>query len=126
MTDDCRNLILALQERGGKLQPSLKDELNALFETDAMIQIQIDQFVALLESVRDDLQRVFRNKKPSLKQIKWAIDTKVQQADFPGDVDIDRIRTSWAKLKADEKQTALLALVDWYGGLSASVDQGGI
>jgi hypothetical protein len=124
MTDDCRNSILALQERG-TLSPSLNKELDALFESDAMIQIQTDRFIALLQGVRNDLQRVFRKKTPTLRQIKWAIDTKVQQGQFPGDADSDRVRDRWSHLTDKTKRSALLALVAWYEGLSGSADQGG-
>jgi hypothetical protein len=60
-----------------------------------MLQVQTDRFVKLLESVGDDLQRLFPKQLASVRQIKWAIDTKVQQGGFPGDNDVARTRAEW-------------------------------
>ena len=82
VTSECRERLLALQS-GGRLIPEFENEVNALFEDDAMIQVQVDRFVRLLTSVRTDLQRLFPGKSPTPRQVKWAIDTKVQQGSFP-------------------------------------------
>jgi hypothetical protein len=91
-----------------------------------MVQVQTDRFVALLQSVQDDLQRLFPNEPVSVRRIKWAIDTKVQQGGFPGDADVKRVRESWQSLSENQKRDSLTALVDWYQGLAGSADQGGI
>jgi hypothetical protein len=126
ITDDCKNGLLALMD-GTKLSRPLATEFDNLFESDEMIQIQMDGFVALVESVQDDLQRLFPGAKPSSRMIQWAIDSKVQmRKPFPGQETIDRANRAWEKLGSDkERTTALLALVDWYAGSSYSVDQGG-
>ena len=84
------------QISGGGLTPTLKRELDQLFESDSMIQVQVDTFVRLLESVQDDLTRLFAGR-PSVRQIKWAIDTKVNQGSFPKDPNIKRMREKVAK-----------------------------
>ena len=86
--------------------------------------------------MRDDLERVFGQKKSfSYTQVRWAIDTKVQQGaltkvqqgGFPVNRDLTRMRAEWNSLpNEEEKRKALLALVDWYRGLSYSADQGGV
>jgi hypothetical protein len=124
ITDDCRNAIISLQPNN-RLQLSLKQEFDALFESDAMVQVQTDRFVKLLESVRDDLQRLFPNMIPSVRKIKWAIDTKVQQGGFPGDADIARTRSAWSGLDSQERLGKLHSLITWYQGLSNAPDQGG-
>jgi hypothetical protein len=122
--DDCRQGIRALMN-GKKLSPSLEQEFNSLFETDTMIQIQMDAFAALVQSVRDDLKRLFPNSDATPRRIQWAIDSKVQMAKpFPGDATVLRVRNKWDTADTDKKK-ALLALVDWYTGLARSIDQGG-
>jgi hypothetical protein len=124
ITDDCKNGILALQTNG-KLQTSLKEEFDALFESDPMLQVQTDRFVKLLESVRDDLHRLFPNTAPSVRTIKWAIDTKVQQGGFPGDADVVRARSAWSMMDAPKRQGKLHSLITWYEGLSNAPDEDG-
>jgi hypothetical protein len=125
ITDDCKNAILAAQENG-KLDDAFKNEWDGLFESDQMIQIQTDVFVALLQSVQDDLLRLFPNQEATSRRIKWAIDTKVQQGQFPGDADVKRVRDRWQGLDDNQKRDSLKGLVMWYHGLSASADQGGV
>jgi hypothetical protein len=126
ISDECKRALLALQPNG-ILQSPLSQELETLFTNDDMIQIQVDIFVKRLQSVRDDLERIFgRNEEFSPTQVKWAIDTKTQQDGFPFDPDIKRMRAAWEQLPNEERKQALAALVDWYKGLSFSVDQGGI
>jgi hypothetical protein len=125
ITSECRQRILGQQISGGGLTPTLKRELDQLFESDQMIQVQVDTFVRLLESVQDDLTRLFAGQ-PSVRQIKWAIDTKVNQGSFPKDPNIKRMREKVAKANAEGRKKALLGLVQWYEGHCNSMDQDGI
>lgn len=125
ITTDCQNAILAMQP-GDKLNASAQAELNALFESTTMIQIQMDGFVALVESVKDDLLRMFGKAGVSPLRIKWAIDTKVQQGTFPGNADIVRVRNDWTKLSPEQRGQKLHRLIQWYEGLSNSIDQDGV
>lgn len=124
-TADCRDGLLA-QQSGGHLSTSLKQEFDALFESDAMVQVQVDYYVRLLTSVKDDLLRLFKGATPTPRQIRWAIDTKVQQGGFPGNADIDRVRKRYGSLSAKEKVAAMLAITTWYDGLCHTIDQGGV
>lgn len=124
ITDQCKSAILAL-EINKDLTPSLRQELDALFESDTMIQVQVDKFVAKVESVADDIKRVF-NAPATPRKILWAIDSKVQmKRPFPSQDTIARLQKAWDSPGLD-KRAKLLALVDWYNGLSNSIDQGGI
>jgi hypothetical protein len=127
ISDECKRVLLDHQTKG-VLESSLKQELEILFNSEDMIQIQVEAFVRDLQRVRDDLRRIFGPMESfSARQVKWAVDTKVQQRDFPFDPDIKRMRAAWEKLPGEEgKRNALAALVDWYMGLSFSVDQGGV
>jgi hypothetical protein len=124
---DCVKAIKTLEtnDEEHKLVKSLQDEFDALFESDSMIQVQVDRFVTFLGSVRDDLIRVFPNQVPSPRQIKWAIDTKVQQGSLPTDGDIARVRKAWLGLTQPIRQAKLLSLIKWYEGLSNAPDQDG-
>jgi hypothetical protein len=127
LQDDCAASIggLETKDEQHKLTKTFQDEFNALFESDEMIQTQMDRFIGFLESVRDDLVRVFPNKIPSMRQIKWAIDTKVQQGGFPADADIARMRNAWSNLTEGDRQQKLLSLIKWYEGLANAPDQDG-
>lgn len=125
ITAECKDRILANQIGGGALTPTLKKELDALFESNSMIQVQLDYFVRLLEAVQDDLSRLFDGH-PTVRQIKWAIDMKVNQGSFPKDPNIKRMREKLAKASADSRKKALLSLVQWYEGHCNSMDQDGI
>jgi hypothetical protein len=80
-TSDCREAILALQ-KNGELQSGLRAEFNALFESDEMVQIQVDRFVALLESVKDDLLRMFEKKHLQLGKSNGRLIPKSNREDF--------------------------------------------
>jgi hypothetical protein len=126
LTKECVDFLDSQQMGGGKLREPFRVELNAIFESDQMTQIQADVFVTILTSVASDIGRIFSGKAATPQQVKWAIDTKVQQGGFPGDEDIDRVRQGWRQLDQSERQKALLAVVRWYEGLCSSSDQEGV
>lgn len=101
-------------------------EVNELFESEAMRQIQVDYFVRNLTRVLDDLNRVFQQREPRAWQIAWAMDLKTQQGKFPSDSSIKRIRKSLVHATLQERQGMLLGIVEWYEGLCRSGDVGGV
>jgi hypothetical protein len=122
----CREAILAAHDPRGKLNPVISAELTALFEEDGMLQVQLDHYVDLLQLVRGDLQRVFPAGPITMRKVRWAIDTRVQQGGLPGDEDVARLRTKLAAMPAAERWPRLRAILAWYTGLAESVDQDGI
>jgi hypothetical protein len=122
----CRKKILAAEDMAGKLDPVLEAELTALFESDAMLQVQTDFYVALLDAVRLDLQRVFPAGPMTMRKVRWAIDTRVQQGGLPADEDIARLRAKLAVMPAEERWPRLRAIIAWYSALSETIDQDGI
>lgn len=124
--EKCRSGIRAAQDAAGKNSPMLEAELTALFESDAMLQVQTDFYVALLEAVRADLLRLFPNGPITMRKVRWAIDTKVQQNTFPIDEDVARLRTKLAAMPDAERWPRLRAIFAWYKGLAESIDQDGI
>jgi hypothetical protein len=112
--EKCRDRILAAHGADGKLNPVLRGELQALFESDGMLQVQLDAYLVLLEGVRQDLLRVFPGQSIGLRKVRWAVDTKVQQGGFPLDEDLARLRRK------------LAAIFQWYGALARSIDQDGV
>lgn len=121
----CRAGILAAHE-GGRIDPVLAAELTAIFESDEMVQVQTDTYVALLEEVRGELLRLFPNTPITPRKVRWAIDTRVQQKTFPNDEDAARLRGKLAALAPAERSAKLRAILDWYRGLAQSADQDGI
>ena len=97
--DKCRAKILAAHGPDGKLNPVIWGEFNALFESDAMLQVQLDTYLVLLEAVRQDLLRVFPGEPITLRKVRWAVDTKVQQGGFPLDEDLARLRRKLAAMQ---------------------------
>jgi hypothetical protein len=124
--DKCRKGILAAHGGDGKLNPVILGELTAIFESDAMLQVQTDAYVALLLAVREDLLRVFRGQPITMRKVRWAVDTKVQQGFFPADEDLARLRGKLAAMPEGERAGRLRAIFDWYEGLSRSLDQDGV
>lgn len=122
----CREGILAAHGPDGNLNPVIKGELTVLFESDEMVQVQTNFYVQLLEAVRLDLKRVFPNGPYTMRKVRWAIDTKVQQGGFPGDEDLGRLRKKLAVLPADQKWPRLRAIFDWYKALGDTIDQDGV
>ena len=122
----CRDAILAAHGADGRLDPVMLAELTALFESDAMLQVQTDQYVALLDAVRVDLLRLFPAGPITMRKVRWAIDTKVQQGFFPADEDLARLRVRLAAMPAGERAERLRAILDWYAALSRTIDQDGV
>lgn len=122
----CREKILAAHGQDGKLDPVLWGEFNALFESDAMLQVQLDTYLVLLEAVRQDLLRVFPEGPITLRKVRWAVDTKVQQGGFPLDEDLARLRRKLAAMPEGDRWDRLGAIFAWYGALSRSIDQDGV
>ncbi|MDQ0251505.1 hypothetical protein J2W22_003593 [Sphingomonas kyeonggiensis] len=122
----CREKILAAHGSDGKLDPVLWGEFNALFESDAMLQVQLDSYLVLLEGVRQDLLRVFPEGPITRRKVRWAVDTKVQQGGFPLDEDLARLRRKLAAMPEGERWERLGAIFAWYGALARSIDQDGV
>ena len=122
----CRDGILAAHGEDGKLNPTALAELTALFDHDAMLQIQTDTYVALLLEVRAELFRLWPTGPITARKVKWAIDTRVQQKTLPNDEDVTRLRRKLANLTAEQRPQRLKAMLAWYQGLSEAVDQDGV
>jgi hypothetical protein len=124
--DRCRAGIMAAHGADGKLNPVMIAELTAIFESDAMLQVQVDHYVALLDAVRLELLRLFPDSPITMRKVRWAIDTMVQQKFLPIDEDAARLRAKLAAMPEAERWTRLRAILDWYRGLSQSIDQDGV
>ncbi|MES2444865.1 MAG: hypothetical protein V4574_18740 [Pseudomonadota bacterium] len=122
----CRAAILTAEDANGRLGAVLQAELTAIFESDAMLQVQTDAYVVLLEAVRGDLLRVFPGGPMTMRKVRWAIDTRVQQGFLPGDEDVARLRGKLAAMPEGERWDRLRAIFGWYRGLSESIDQDGV
>lgn len=122
----CRTAILAAHDAQGQLNPVLRAELTALFENDAMLQVQADAYVRLLLFVRGELLRAFPAEAITMRKVRWAIDTIVQQARLPADEDIARLRQRLAAMPAAERWPRLRAIFDWYQAIARTIDQDGI
>ncbi len=124
--EKCRTGILAALAEDTKPNPVLATELTAIFESDAMLQVQTDTYVELLDLVRLDLLRVFPNGPMTLRKVRWAIDTRVQQKNLPGDEDIARLRRKLAAMPEAERWPRLRAIFAWYGAIAQTADQDGV
>ena len=122
----CRAGILAAEDAEGRLNPVITAELTALFESDAMLQVQADAYVRLLLFVRGELLRVFPDGPITMRKVRWAIDTIVQQARLPPDEDVARLRGRLAAMPPGERGPRLRAILAWYEALARTIDQDGI
>jgi hypothetical protein len=124
--DKCRAEILAAEDATGKLNPVIEAELIAIFESDAMLEVQAATYVELLGAVRLDLLRVFPTGPMTMRKVRWAIDTRVQQGFLPGDEDVARLRAKLAAMPEAERWPRLRAIFAWYKALAETIDQDGI
>ena len=124
--EPCRAGILAAHDPEGRLDPVLAAELTAIFESDSMLQVQTDAYVRLLLFVRGELLRVFPSGPITMRKVRWAIDTIVQQGRLPADEDIARLRRKLAGMPPTERWPRLRAIFAWYEALSRTIDQDGI
>lgn len=120
----CRAALLALQS-GNALDRVLIAELEALFNSDAMIQIQVDHFLTILTRLSHRLSQIFPGRRPSRLEIKWALDMAIQQGSFPAGNHIRVMRQRGSRLNQNQRRDALLSIIRWYDGLCGSVDQDG-
>jgi len=124
--DRCRAGILAAHGPDGNLNPVLRDELTAIFESDPMLQVQADAYLDLLLEVRDELKRVFPDGPVTMRKVRWAIDTRVQQKGLPPSEDVARLRRKLAAMPETERWPRLRAIFAWYKAIAETVDQDGI
>ncbi len=124
--EKCRAGILAAHGSDGRLNPVLYGELTAIFESDLMIQVQADTYLALLEALRLDLLRVFKGQEITWRKVRWAMDTKIQQGFFPADEDLARLRGKLGKMEEAQRWDRLRAIFDWYRASSSTIDQDGV
>lgn len=124
--EPCRAAILGAHDAQGRLHPVLAAELTAIFESDAMLQVQVDAYVERLLFVRAELLRVFPTQPITMRKVRWAIDTIVQQSRLPPDEDIARLRRRLAAMPQAERWPRLRAIFAWYEALAETADQDGI
>lgn len=124
--EKCRDGILAAHGPDGNLNPVAIAELTRIFESDAMLQVQTDAYLALLLDVRAELFRLWPNGPITPRKVKWAIDTRVQQKTLPNDEDAARLRRKLAALTPEQRPQRLKAMLAWYRALSEAVDQDGV
>lgn len=124
--EPCRSGILAAHDPGGRLDPALAGELTAIFENDAMLQVQADAYVELLLDVRGELMRVFPSGPITMRKVRWAVDTRVQQKNLPPSEDVERLRRKLAAMPEAERWPRLRAIFAWYKALGETIDQDGI
>lgn len=124
--DRCRSGILAALLPDTKPGPALEAELTAIFESDSMLQVQTNFYLALLEDVRLELLRVFPAGPMTPRRVRWAIDTRVQQKSLPPSEDIARMRAKMAAMPSTEYWPRLRAIFAWYKGIAETIDQDGV
>lgn len=100
------------------LGQDLKVEIDRLFNSLPMRQIQVDYFGRAFMSVLSDLDRIYATQHPEPWQIAWAIDVKTQQGNkFPTDKNIKKIKKETESESTDERRTRLDGIVKWFYGL---------
>jgi len=108
------------------LSPELKSEVDNLFNSLVMRQIQVDYFARNLTRVLDDLERIFGATEPAAWQVAWAMDLKTQQNRFPADASIKRIREELSQQGLGKRRERLDGIIEWYHGLCKSGNAEGV
>lgn len=115
-----------LEGKSKRLSPDLKLEVDNLFESPLMRQIQLDYFTKSIESVLDDINRVFQTRSPAKWQVAWAMDLKTQQGRFPTDKKIKAVKAQFASETREQRRTNLKGDIEWYVGLCQSGEVTGV
>jgi hypothetical protein len=118
----CRALLARVQDRSADgLSADFRAEIDALFNSPVMRQIQVDYFGRNLTRVLSDLQRVFQTDRPKSWQVAWAMDIKTQQGNkFPTDNNIKQIKRNIQEGNSPDRESRLAAVIMWYEGNARS------
>jgi hypothetical protein len=122
----CYNFLTSQQGSGtGSLKPDFAAEVQALFESPVMRQIQLDEFVRNISVHKHDLMTYF-GEQPTPLQIKWTIDITTQQGGLPPLTDVQRARNKFNALTESEKQNDVASTAYWYEGVCQFSDTEGV
>lgn len=125
--DKCKSFLRAnYVGKNNELSEDLKKEVDTLFESEVMRQLQVDYFARDLTKILDDLGRVFQAQEPAAWQVAWAMDLKTQQGRFPSDSAINSVRKKLDNDSSDIRAERLAAVVLWYEGLCRSGFEEGV
>jgi hypothetical protein len=127
----CKASLLALQDGKGKLNPVIYNEMEALFNSTQMRQIQTDKYVEFLGEMAPKLGALFPKVTPT--HTRWAMDLAIQQgyvkfgdnqSGFLNLNDVETIRKLETSLTPQQKRGRAFAVLDWYKGLCGGIYQG--
>jgi hypothetical protein len=109
------------------LESGFYQELQALFESQLMRQVQVDQFVRNISAHKHDFQTYFPDERPpSPVQVKWVIDITTQQGGLPAYTSVVDGRRIFQSLSEADKQADMLATAEWYEGACRFSDTQGV
>jgi hypothetical protein len=127
----CKTALLQLQSADGKtLDPVFESEVDALFNSPAVLQVQVDSFLFRLVGAKKWLGKLFAPGTPlSRRQIAWAVDFQVNNGkyftDATTETDVAALRLRLANATPQRKREILAEIVNWYGAMCNSVYQDG-
>lgn len=126
ISSTCYDFLVSQQDtKPGSLNPQFAKEVEALFESPVMRQIQVDEFVRNISVHKTDLQNYFGSR-PTELQIKWTIDITTQQGGLPPLTDAVRAREKFKALSDENKQNDVLNTARWYEGACQFSDTEGV
>jgi hypothetical protein len=116
---DCLSFLANLRQgENGNLKKAFKQEVDNLFNSEPMRQIQLDYFGRSVTSVLSDLDRVYGASHPRGWQVAWAVDIKTQQGNkFPTDKNIQRIKSRTISEPLNNRVKYAGGVIKWYDGL---------
>ncbi|KAF0186012.1 MAG: hypothetical protein FD163_680 [Hyphomonadaceae bacterium] len=135
-TISCKEKLLAAHGADGKLNPTIKSEYEALFNSTPMRQVQTSKFIEFLGGLKPKLNLLF-GENPTQLQTKWGIDIAIQQGfvryndaqgvsqpAFLNPADAAAIRALYVPLDREMKTKRMLSAIRWYSGLCGGIYQG--
>jgi hypothetical protein len=137
LTTTCKEKILAAHDSGGKLNPVIAAEYEALFNSLPMRQVQAGAFMTFLAGLKPKLTLAF-GEAPTSLQTRWGIDlaiqqgyvrytdpaTSTEQSAFINPTDAATVRRLAADLTLDMRRTRMISALRWYSGLCGGIYQG--
>jgi hypothetical protein len=137
IAQSCKDAILMAHGSDGKLGPEIAGEYEALFNSNAMRNIQVAQFVTFLGTLAPKLNQMF-GPTPSRLQTRWGVDLAIQQGyvrytdpatateatGFLNPTDAETVRRLGGSLTPAMRKTRMMSALRWYSGLCGGIYQG--
>ena len=127
----CEILLLDKSDPKGKeLAPEIQAEFTKIFESNIMVEVQMDEVIRKMDRTLRNAQKLFASKQVTKTQFYWLLDLAVQQGGISNldkfAADAKRAVEFGASKDKAHRDMTVKGILAWYAGLAFSPDQDGI